>query len=284
MRRGEQCAIAVMAKAPRPNHVKTRLVPPLTPHEAASLNACFLRDITENIQQAGRGASIAGYVAYAPQGGEALFDGMLAPGTELVLADGSIDVPPGVDGFGRALLHAATSLLAQGYGAVCLVNSDSPTLPTAFLRDAAQALARPGDRMVLGGADDGGYYLIGLKAPHAALFRDITWSTHRVAEQTLAQAAILGIEVVTLPAWFDVDDAASLTRLVYDLTTPRHDGHTPYAAPATRAWIEQVAVGERLAAGKQGQVETGQGETGEEGPGEWGLGEGGLREGGLREG
>jgi hypothetical protein len=246
MRRGEQCAIAVMAKAPRPNHVKTRLVPPLTPHEAASLNACFLRDVTENIREAGRAVPIAGFVAYAPEGGEALFHGMLAPGTDLVLADGFIDVPPGVDGFGRSLLHAAQSLLAAGYGAVCLLNSDSPTLPTAVLREAAEVLARPGDRMVLGGADDGGYYLIGLKAPHAALFRDVTWSTDQVSAQTLAQAATLGLEVVLLPSWFDVDDAASLTRLVDDLTTEQGDGPAPYAAPATRAWLEQVGIRERL--------------------------------------
>ena len=53
MSHAEKCAIAVMAKAPRPNHVKTRLVPPLTPHEAAALNVCFLRDITENVSEAG---------------------------------------------------------------------------------------------------------------------------------------------------------------------------------------------------------------------------------------
>ena len=118
-------------------------------------------------------------------------------------------------------MHAATSLLAQGYGAVCLVNSDSPTLPTAFLEHAAAALARPGDRMVLGGADDGGYYLIGLKAPHARLFRDIAWSTDEVAAQTLARAATAGLDVVALPPWFDVDDAASLARLIEDLSGRR---------------------------------------------------------------
>jgi rSAM/selenodomain-associated transferase 1 len=246
MGRGGKCAIAVMAKAPRPNHVKTRLVPPLTPHEAASLNACFLRDITENIREAGRAVPIEGFVAYAPEGCEALFDGTLAPGTGLVLADGSIGVPHGVNGFGRALLHAATSLLAQGYGAVCLVNSDSPTLPTAFLTQAAEVLARPGDRMVLGGAEDGGYYLVGLKAPHAALFRDIAWSTDEVAARTLAQAAALGLESVTLPLWFDVDDAASLTRLIDDLAASSLDRLAPYAAQATRAWVERVRVGERL--------------------------------------
>jgi rSAM/selenodomain-associated transferase 1 len=246
MRRAEQCAIAVMAKAPRPNHVKTRLVPPLTPQEAASLNACFLRDVTENIRAAGKAVPIAGVVAYAPQGAEALFDGMLAPGTELVLADGSIDVPAGVEGFGRSLLHAAQSLLAAGYGAACLLNSDSPTLPTAFLREAAEILARPGDRMVLGVADDGGYYMIGLKTPHAALFQDVTWSTDQVSAQTLSQAATLGLEVVLLPSWFDVDDAVSLTRLVNDLTAEHGDRSAPYPAPATRAWIEQFGIRERL--------------------------------------
>jgi hypothetical protein len=248
---GENCAIAVMAKAPRPNHVKTRLVPPLTPHEAASLNASFLRDVTENIREAGKAVPIAGFVAYAPVGSESLFDGMLAPGTGLVLADGSMSVPSGVDGFGRALLHAATSLLAQRYGAVCLLNSDGPTLPTAFLREAAEALARPGDRMVLGPAEDGGYYLVGLKSPHAALFKDVTWSTDQVSAQTLARAATLGLEVVMLPTWFDVDDVASLARLVDDLTTTRVDGPTPYAAPATRAWVESVRLKERLGRSKK---------------------------------
>jgi hypothetical protein len=239
------CAIAVMAKAPRPNYVKTRLVPPLTAYEAASLNASFLRDVTENIREAARTQPVAGFVAYAPTGSEALFDGMLAQGTSLVLADGVAVMPSGIAGMGRALFHAASSLLALGYGAACLVNSDSPTLPTAFLRDAAEALAPPGDRMVLGEAEDGGYYLIGLKAPHAALFQHIAWSTDQVSARTLAQAATLGLDVVMLPPWYDVDDAASLTRLVDDLSSPFVDGPTPYAA-ATRAWVERVAIEERL--------------------------------------
>ncbi len=236
----DTCAMAVMAKAPRPNHVKTRLVPPLTAAEAASLTASFLRDITENIREASRSALLHGYVAYAPAGCEALFDGMLAAGTRLELADGSIPTPPGVNGFGRSLFHAAASLLEQGYGAVCLVNSDSPTLPTAYLEHAAAALARPGDRMVLGVSDDGGYYLIGLKAPHAVLFRDIAWSTDEVSTQTLARAATAGLDVIALPLWFDVDDAASLARLMEDLGRPAGIDPTPYAAPATRWWAEEL--------------------------------------------
>ena len=90
------CAIGVMAKAPRPGFSKTRLCPPLRPDQAARLSAAFLRDITENIALAARDAPIAGYIAYAPAGAEASFEGHLAPGTRLLLADGSPPMPPGV--------------------------------------------------------------------------------------------------------------------------------------------------------------------------------------------
>jgi hypothetical protein len=109
------CAIAVMAKAPRPGQVKTRLVPPLTAISAATLSASFLRDITENIALAANDAAIHGYVAYAPAGFENAFDGMLADGTRLVLADGVGVSVSGVEGFGRSLLHAAQALLAKGH-------------------------------------------------------------------------------------------------------------------------------------------------------------------------
>jgi uncharacterized protein len=239
MSRADICAMAVMAKAPRPNHAKTRLVPPLTAQQAAALSACSLRDITENIREAARSVPLDGYVAYAPAGTEPLFQGMLASGTGLVLADGSIPAPAGIDGFGRCLFHAVASLLGQGYGAVCLVNSDSPTLPTAYLQHAAAVLARPAKNMVLGVSEDGGYYLIGLRAPHAAVFQDIAWSTDQVAAQTLERAAAAGLDVVALPMWFDVDDAASLARLTGELSGPAGTGPTPFAAHATRRWMQE---------------------------------------------
>jgi hypothetical protein len=239
-----RCAVAVMAKAPRPGSVKTRLVPPLTQDLATGLNASFLRDVTENIRLAARAVPIAGFVAYAPAGDEALFDDCLAPGTRLVLADGAIAMPHGITGIGRSLLHAVSSLLEQGFGAVCLVNSDSPTLPTVFLQDAAAALLRPGARMVLGAAEDGGYYLIGLKTAEAVLFQDIAWSTERVSAQTLQRAAEIGLEVALLPGWYDVDDAAGLARLARELNGTASPGLTraPYAAPATRAWMVRAGL------------------------------------------
>jgi rSAM/selenodomain-associated transferase 1 len=235
------CAIAVMAKGPQPGRTKTRLIPPLSAGQAASLAAAFLRDITDNIALAARQAAIRGFIAYAPAGTEGLFDGHLAPGTGLLLADGSFAPPSRAEALGRSLLHAADALHRAGFGAICLLNADSPTLPTEFLCRAARALAAPGERIVLGPAEDGGYYLIGMTAPHAHLFEDIAWSTDRVAAQTRARAATLGLEVVELPAWYDVDDRAALARLLEEIGGARPSAAgAPYPAPATAAWSARV--------------------------------------------
>jgi uncharacterized protein len=244
MDRSAICAMGVMAKAPQPGRAKTRLCPPLRPAQAAALSAAFLRDITENIALAARAAPINGCIAYAPAGDEGWFAGHLADGTGLVLADGSPPMPHDVQGFGKCLLHAAQSLFAAGFGAVCLVNSDSPTLPTAVLIEAARTLLAPRERIVLGPAEDGGYYLLGMQQPHAHLFADIAWSTGSVAAATQARAAALGLEVITLPTWYDVDDAASLNRLVAG-------ADVGYAAPATYSWIEHSGLRGRMSLAAQ---------------------------------
>ena len=149
------------------------------------------------------------------------------------------------------------SLLAAGFGAACVLNADSPTLPTAALRRAAALLAAPGERVVLGPADDGGYYLLGMTAPHAALFTDIAWSTADVAEQTRAAAASHGLELVELETWYDVDDRAALRRLLAELAPaagpldadaaaasgeidPATFAGDAYAAPATVACVARL--------------------------------------------
>jgi rSAM/selenodomain-associated transferase 1 len=245
MERSGICAIGVMAKAPRPGLAKTRLCPPLRPDQAAQLSAAFLRDITENIAHAARSAPIHGCIAYAPMGCESWFQGHVAEGTTFVLADGTPPMPPDVQGFGRSLLHAAQAMFAAGFGAVCLVNSDSPTLPTKVLAEAARALLAPGERVVLGPADDGGYYLLGMQQPHAHLFADIKWSTSDVADATRARAASLNLEVVILPTWYDVDDADSLSRLRQEPAGPITDLQ-PYPAPVTRACLQRLDIGAQL--------------------------------------
>jgi uncharacterized protein len=211
------CAIGVMAKTPRPGFSKTRLCPPLRPEQAAALSAAFLRDTTINIAQAALSVPVAGYAAYAPSGTEEALIPHVAEGTVCVLADGSVPIPQGVEGFGRCLLHAILQMFAAGHAAACVLSSDTPTLPIQFLVTAVNALlAGNHRRVVLGACDDGGYYLLGMRFPHARLFADIAWSTSSVAATTRTRAAELGLDLVELPPWYDVDDAAALERLVRD--------------------------------------------------------------------
>jgi rSAM/selenodomain-associated transferase 1 len=231
------CALAVMIKAPQAGAVKTRLVPPLTYSEAAMLSICFLRDTASNIAEVAAIGASEGVAVYTPVGAEAAFDGLLHRGFKLVAQRG--------ESFGERLFHAAEDLLALGYQSLCLIDSDSPTLPNPFLIDAVRWLAQPGDRVVLGPSDDGGYYLIGLKLAHARLFQDITWSTDHVLRQTIERARELKLETNLLPAWYDVDDGATLHRLCAELFLPGHkdvrrDGFTGYEAQYTRGYLARL--------------------------------------------
>jgi len=226
-----RCALGLMAKAPIAGAVKTRLQPPLTATEAAALNICFLRDMAANIQSVSETEAASGLVVYTPSGAEAAFDGVLPEGFELLVQRGS--------SLGERLCNATDDLLKQGYGAVCLINSDSPNLPKSILIRAIESLATEGDRVVLGAAEDGGYYLIGLKHAHRNLFNEIAWSTSDVLARTQQRAAEIDLPVELLPSWYDVDDAETLARLCEELfLTPSANG--AYPAPHTRDFLESI--------------------------------------------
>lgn len=226
-----------MAKAPRPGKVKTRLQPPLTAEEAAALNVCFLRDTAANIGVVAAEGRAQGLVCYTPVGDEAVFDGLLPEGFALIAQRG--------DGFGERLMLATEDILSCGFGSVCLIDSDSPTMPTAALRAAVRALQQPGDRVVLGPSADGGYYLIGLKAAHRAPFERITWSTPSVYAETVRQVSDTGLELVELPTWYDVDEAVTLTALEDELLDRRRPGFVSvdgFNAEHTRTFLEDRRV------------------------------------------
>jgi uncharacterized protein len=232
----ERCAVAIMAKASVAGAVKTRLVPPLTPDEAAELNTCCLKDVAANISAAARQAPIQGFAAYHPLGSEPFFENVLPVGFKLL--------PPKEPTIGRSLFHAARDLFGAGYNSICLVNADSPTLPTEILVETVRRLREAGDRVVLGPAADGGYYLIGLKQFHRRLFEEIDWSTERVFRQTLARAGEIGVTVSPLPEWYDVDDEATLAMLAREIG-PCRSSASPYLngypAPSTAAFLEKLA-------------------------------------------
>ena len=226
-------ALAVMAKAPRPGKVKTRLSPPLTPAQTAALNICFLKDTTENIAAVVHRAT--GLVCYTPVGDEAAFEG--------ILPDTFALIPQRGDAFGERLLAAAQDILACGFASVCLIDSDSPTVPHAAFQQAVDELAKPGDRIVLGPSHDGGYYLIGLKQPHAEPFARISWSTAAVADETRQRCREASLELIELPLWYDVDDATTLDLLNAELLQTTHPpfAATPgYPAPHTREFLLEL--------------------------------------------
>lgn len=231
------CALAVMTKAPQAGSSKTRLVPPLAAAQAAKLSACFLRDTCENIASVYRDGAAAGVAVYTPLGSESFFDGLVPSSFRFLSQRGTL--------FGDRLFHASEDLFSLEYDSLCLIDSDSPTLPSKFLRAAVLALAQPGDRMVLGPARDGGYYLIGLKQLHRRVFENIDWSTSRVLAQTIARAKDIKLPVTLLPPWFDVDDAATLRQLcdelVFNQVNLRGQSTTgAYRAPHTRAYLARL--------------------------------------------
>ena len=241
-------SIAVMTKAPRAGFSKTRLMPHLTADEAATLSAAFLQDITSNLAEAAHISGIVPYAAYAPPGSEDLLRPFLAPGTRLILADGSMGNAPNVVGFGRCLLQAIRGMLDQGHAAACVLNADSPTLPNRLLLAAHTALAEA-DCIVMGEAEDGGYYLLGMRAAHSGMFSNIEWSTPRVAIQTRQRAAEFGLPVVELEPLYDVDDLGSLKRLVDEINKQEAGsrGSGAFIALHTRECVDRLALRSRLA-------------------------------------
>ncbi len=228
------CALAVMTKVPRAGRVKTRLSPPLTPEEAAALNVCFLRDTTAAIELTVAGGTARGVGVYTPVGEESVYADILPHNFELVPQRGNL--------FGERLILAAEDLFNVGFESLCLIDSDSPTVPQHAYARAAQLLHGPGDRIVFGPSDDGGYYLIGMKKLHRRLFEGIDWSTERVAEQTIARAQEIGVKVELLPTWYDVDDRATLRRLCDELLGD--ETRRGYHAPATREFLASIITNE----------------------------------------
>lgn len=225
-------AFGIIMKAPALGFVKTRLAPPLTRIQATELHCCFVRDTCANLQQLTRVLPVDVFAVYTPAGSENIIRELVPSGFGLLLQRG--------DAFGERLLYAAEDLLAMGYAGAVLMDSDSPTVPTASLRSAAKELLAKGERVTIGPCADGGYYLLGLKTPHHRLFEDIAWSTNVVAEQTCRRAAEIGLPVTVLPKWYDVDDGASLQMLQSEFFNSASAPGNGYVAHHTRRYLKGI--------------------------------------------
>jgi len=189
--------LVVFAKQPLAGKVKTRLTPPLTPAQAAELYAVSLQESVVRLQH----PEWRQVICYA---GERDYFVRRFPGVPLL--------PQAAGDLGMRLQAAAADLQATGGTRVILIGSDSPDLPVATVQKGFAALASAD--LTLAPAVDGGYVLIGTRCYLPELFRDIPWSTGKVLRRTLERAAALGLAVSELPGWEDLDDVASLQRLL----------------------------------------------------------------------
>jgi len=194
-----------MAKRPEPGSTKTRLVPPLTPEDAARIYECFLLDALDLARSVPNATPI---VAVWPAGSDEYFR---------ELGPDILQVPQVGDSLDERLDHVLRKCLEGGFDHVVAINSDSPTLPRSRLDDAFVELADDQIDMVLGPADDGGYYLIGWKRVMSEVVRGVEMSTPRVLDDTLELAAASGLRVSLVDSWYDVDTAADLRRLDREL-------------------------------------------------------------------
>jgi rSAM/selenodomain-associated transferase 1 len=216
---GSDRVLVIMAKAPRPGAVKTRLTPGLSPEAVTSFYCCLLDDTLALARSLGdvevaimcpqtdvnELARLAGKdVSVVPQQGEGLAAGLIS-----VFAHFAGDHPRRTIAF----------------------NSDSPHLPRSILEGAFETLAT--HDVVVGPTDDGGYYLVGAKASHPALFARDGMGTSSALERLLSRARALELSVGFSDPFYDIDVAEDLTRLAAEL---RLD---PMRAPRTARWLTE---------------------------------------------
>jgi glycosyltransferase A (GT-A) superfamily protein (DUF2064 family) len=225
-----RCVLALVATIPGAgiDDPKPRLSPPLTESEAIKLKQCFLRDIASNIAEIADAGSAEAIAVFAPARSESVLRGLVSQNFKLF--------PQRGDTLGQILSNAVEDLLNRGFPAVCLVNSDCPTVPQSFLKVAVDSLGRPGDLLMLGSVDGGGYSLVGLKTAHQELFERVTSNASDVAAHTSTHAASIGLRVEMVPTWYDVHDARTLDRLCVALFGSERNDRA-YPAPFTRQYL-----------------------------------------------
>lgn len=217
-------AIVLVAKYPAPDHVKTRLCPPLSHEQAAGIYACFLQDTIDKVD------ALPGIVKYLALDltacGDALspFSNISVPGSYKIIDQGSGNL-------GDRLDYLSCHLLKDMKGLI-IIGADSPTLSLSCIEEAIRGLED--HDVTIGPSEDGGYYLLGLKRYIDNLFDGIEWSSPFVFDQTLALAYEADAKIKILATWYDVDTYDDLLRLVEELKS------YPSLAPSTDLFIKQL--------------------------------------------
>jgi rSAM/selenodomain-associated transferase 1 len=190
--RSSEDALLIFVKYHAPGAVKTRLSPQLTPEESSSFYGALARDL---VRVNGDSTDYDTIVYFAPQNAGRAVRSWLGPGVPLQRQSGG--------DLGSRQLHALEEALGTGYQRAVIIGSDCPTITP---RDIGIALATLTEHdLVIGPAEDGGYYLIGATEPIPRIFEGISWSSEKVLRQTLERAKRAGLRVGLLEPKRDID-------------------------------------------------------------------------------
>jgi uncharacterized protein len=207
-----QNALVVLARFPEAGRVKTRLAAAIGGRAAAHLYRAFLEDIRHRFAADGGEHPWTLWWAFEPSGSP--FAG------DIARADRTFPQRPG--DLGERMTGAMEEVLSRGYRNVVLVGSDIPHLPLATVAEAFARLGR-GARLVIGPAEDGGYYLIGA-ASVPPVFTGVEWGSAGVLAATIERARDAGIEPELMASLYDIDGPAELGRLRQDIRAGKVSG------------------------------------------------------------
>ncbi len=211
--------LVIMAKAPRPGAVKTRLASRRSPTAVTALYCCLLED-TLALARSLRSVKVA---IMCPDSDVNELAQLAGSGVSVVAQKG--------EGLAAGLTSVFANFAASGRHRVVAFNSDSPHLPRSVLEDAFESLTA--HDVVVGPTHDGGYYLVGAKASHPTLFAGDAMGTSSARERLLSSARALELSVGLADSFYDIDVVDDLNRLAEEL---RLD---PARAPRTAAWLKE---------------------------------------------
>ncbi len=215
--------IVIMAKAPRPGIVKTRLRPVLNDLQCAELAICFLKDTVKKAQKLAENI----IVAFSPPDGRDEIKSLLPEKITLIEQSGK--------DLGERMQSAIVFAESKGLSPVIAIGTDSPTLPPDYIRRAFELFEAEAAKSVLGATTDGGYYLIGLRRAAKGIFENVEWSSEKTFAQTAENARkIFGGESLTIPGWYDVDTPEDLEVLYREFLD---DQEFKAVAPHTAEWL-----------------------------------------------
>ena len=231
---GRDRVLVIMAKAPRPGSVKTRLAPSLSPDAVVAFYCCLLDDTLVLARSLG---NVEVAIMCPDSDAEEL--------AHLAGSEANVIAQKG-EGLAAGLTSVFAHFTGEDQRRIIAFNSDSPHLPRSVLEDAFESLAA--HDVVVGPTRDGGYYLVGAKASHPTLFAGDGMGTSSALERLLSRARALELSLGFVDPFYDIDVSDDLNRLAAELRL------APGRAPRTAMWLsewERVAEQLRTGAGER---------------------------------